>query len=255
MSTDARVLMIELVHAYDRHAAGHVRVRGLPSLAEAVEAVREHINDPGTIVPDADKYRVKARVYGAIAARYGEALEKIASPQDFGVARQAIARDALAWRYSERNGVPRRDVDAFPVDAAHPDTEAEASNRSFEAGWDDAIDAVIRAARERRARPRMGEHEEGDAGVDVRRVREAGDVAQRLGVPPVRGVAAEQPDAGRAPAPDGGMLGGVPRRGAGPAPEDVTHLMLESLRRANVPGDVAGSLARELAAEWCPRAK
>lgn len=56
-----------------------------------------------------EKYYVKARVYGAIACRFREALEKIAAPGTTGVV--PIAKEALAWRHSEKGGVPRSAVE------------------------------------------------------------------------------------------------------------------------------------------------
>lgn len=57
-----------------------------------------------------EKWYVKARVYGAIAARYQQALERIA--QGVGVAASHVeAREALKWRHSEKGGVPRAAVD------------------------------------------------------------------------------------------------------------------------------------------------
>lgn len=50
------------------------------------------------------KYYVKARVYGAIAAKYREALESLA---DRG---EVLASAALKWRYSEGCGVPMASV-------------------------------------------------------------------------------------------------------------------------------------------------
>ncbi len=57
-----------------------------------------------------EKYYVKARVYGAIACAFREALEAIAKPGSMGVT--IIAKEALAWRYSEKNGVPMSAVEA-----------------------------------------------------------------------------------------------------------------------------------------------
>ena len=50
------------------------------------------------------KYYVKARVYGAIASRFRVALESIATRACCTAGE--LAREALAWRHSERNGVP-----------------------------------------------------------------------------------------------------------------------------------------------------
>lgn len=52
------------------------------------------------------KYYQKARVYGAVACHYREALKKLAPSS-------GVAREALAWRDSLRNGVPQSELDAF----------------------------------------------------------------------------------------------------------------------------------------------
>jgi hypothetical protein len=51
-----------------------------------------------------EKFFVKARVYGAIANRFRQALEDIARPGSTGAT--IIAKEALAWRHSESGGVP-----------------------------------------------------------------------------------------------------------------------------------------------------
>lgn len=65
------------------------------------------------------KEYAKRRVYGTIAARYQQALQKIRSiaiAPDAHVAAIAIeAKEALAWRHSENHGVPMNDI----VEANH----------------------------------------------------------------------------------------------------------------------------------------
>lgn len=58
------------------------------------------------------KYFDKARVYGAVAARFRQALEQIAAPGSTGVT--TVAKEALAWRNSGLgNGVPKEALNAF----------------------------------------------------------------------------------------------------------------------------------------------
>ncbi len=57
---------------------------------------------------DQAKWYVKARVYGAIAAEYQRALESIAHGD---MRPSERAKEALAWRHSEKGGVPRRALD------------------------------------------------------------------------------------------------------------------------------------------------
>lgn len=121
-----------------------------------------------------------------------------------------------AWRPFAWCGAPACHPGSATAEA-RPGGWTEAEWTGGQRAIRDAIAKLLAMLREGNAAPRRergSTHEEGHARVDVRRVRQDGDVAEGLGVPPVRGVASEQPDAGRPPASDGGMLGDVPGRGA-----------------------------------------
>jgi hypothetical protein len=83
-----RELTAEALKMYLNYPDGHA----CRALAEALVEARER----------AEKYFVKARVYGAIAAGFRRAIED-GTPRDL----------ILAWRYSSDGGVPRADLDAF----------------------------------------------------------------------------------------------------------------------------------------------
>lgn len=92
------------------------------------------------LAEEREKYYVKARVYGAIAARFGKALERIAAPGT--VNGMHIAKDALEWRHSEKGGVPRT---ATAVIDELLRAEARANELECEVG---KLRAVAEAARE-----------------------------------------------------------------------------------------------------------
>ncbi len=106
------------------------------------------------------KFFEKARVYGAIAYRYGQALSKIAG--GIGVtASHVAAREALAWRHSgEFRGVPKADLDAFeallvptaPSSSADTPSEQEEAYMALDCSLQEdrrlaAMSAVVEAAR------------------------------------------------------------------------------------------------------------
>ncbi len=78
----------------------------------------------------------------------------------------------------------------------------------------DSLWAHLECIPEIPARERAQPNEEGNTGVDVRRVREAGDVAEGLGEPRRSGVTIEQPDVRGPDHADGDVLGGVRGQGA-----------------------------------------
>jgi hypothetical protein len=120
--------------------------------SEVIAVLREqqHTNE----VPTDDyreKYYVKARVYGAIACRFREALERL-SRLAFGNSQHVaeIAREALEWCHSERGGVPRRAIDeidellqadAQRTETAGPDAWKDKSDKPLPE--DDAIHAAF----------------------------------------------------------------------------------------------------------------
>lgn len=59
-----------------------------------------------------EKYYVKARVYGAIAAKYHETLQSIASNSCCTPCQEAklVAQAALDWRHSNKGGVPVSEI-------------------------------------------------------------------------------------------------------------------------------------------------
>jgi hypothetical protein len=94
------------------------------SAEESLEALRH----------EREKYFEKARVYGAIAARFRTALESIATPGSTGVT--IIAKEALAWRHSgPGNGVPREALDEMEAAMSRAETAGpEASKGVAEDG-------------------------------------------------------------------------------------------------------------------------
>jgi hypothetical protein len=90
---------------------GEMRCRNCGAVVDAHE---EHLNIAcianlrarAEVAEDsAHKYYVKARVYGAIAAEFRSALQALKD--------HPRAAEALAWRYSEKNGVPMSAVVAI----------------------------------------------------------------------------------------------------------------------------------------------
>lgn len=93
------------------------RIRAL-----APDAIGESI-----VAAEVDYWRTKARVYGAIAARYGQALAAIDHPE---------ARVAEAWRHSEGGGVPQSAIDAVStlLDALVPAAERAMTDEEMHTG-------------------------------------------------------------------------------------------------------------------------
>jgi len=90
-----------------------------------------------------DKWHTKARVYGAIAARYQQALAQIDHPE---------ARAAEAWRHSERGGVPRAALDEMQalLDAKSALTRATERGDAMRESASALVDAWLAAEKERR---------------------------------------------------------------------------------------------------------
>jgi len=121
---------------------------------------------------------------------------------DYGAANRATASpqpgDSIVFANDDRVA---QLADGLPLAATVSVTEAR------------ALAVEIQNERRRRASATGGDHEEGRTGVDVRRVREARDVAQGLGALRGRPISGEQSDAGRADPLDVDVLGAV--RGSG----------------------------------------
>jgi hypothetical protein len=87
-------------YAAERRArAAEAELTRLRARVEELEAELAHSREA------ADKYYVKARVYGAIACEFSKALQAFA---DRG---EELAQATLAWRYGEKRGVPMTAVE------------------------------------------------------------------------------------------------------------------------------------------------
>lgn len=93
-------VMTEIARAWATVGRQARTIRRLRALADGYRARAKYNSDE-------DKYFLKARIYGAIAAEFRRALCAIAEGHGDP---QSVARDALAWRHSVKVGVPMEAV-------------------------------------------------------------------------------------------------------------------------------------------------